>query len=221
MAGGVVSEGAKDCAQLCVDVHEKLELSLSGRFFVTAIPVWLHTVMIPVNFMENDTDVGLCPWVGLPCWRRRALLVPPLLPVYILMQGFTFSCCRPLKCQRRLLMLLPIFFDPEIRKIYQLQVRIIQAIQASIIYMGNGNFPNCLPPARVGHYCMHCWGFKTGLKWGELFLAPKSTYYMQDHVYSSYRRCESHFNRVSEGKCLRVQRCRELHNARLCSSATN
>lgn len=80
-------------------------------FFVAVIPVWLHTVMIPVNFMENNTDVGHCPWVGLPCWLRRALLVP-LLPAYISMQGFPFSCCRPLKCQRRLLMLLPIFFYP-------------------------------------------------------------------------------------------------------------
>jgi hypothetical protein len=110
------------------------------------------------------------------------------------------------------------FFDSQIRKIYQLQVQIIQAIQASIIYMGNGNFPNCLPPARVGHYCMHCWGcwgFKTGLKWGEPFLAPKSTYYMQDHVFSAYRRCESHFNRVSERKYF------EFSVVRLCSFATN
>lgn len=38
--------------------------------------------------------------------------------------------------------------------------------------MGDGKSLN-LFTASLGHYCMHCWGFMTGLKWGEPFLLQK------------------------------------------------
>lgn len=94
------------------------------------------------------------------------------------MQGFPPPDVDLTNANEGLVMLLPIFFYPQIRNACQLQVRSIQAIQASIIYMGNGKFLE-LFTASLGHYCMHCWGFKTGLKWGETLLAPKSTYYIQ------------------------------------------
>lgn len=83
----------------------------------------------------------------------------PLLPMYILMKGFTPPDVGSHEYQRRLVMLLPNYiyifclFDPQIRRTNQLQVQIIQEIQASINYMGNGKSPNCLPLARVTTVC--------------------------------------------------------------------
>ena len=56
--------------------HEKLELP-AGPFFVAAILVWLHPVMISIDFTENNTEVGHCPWVGLIALLATSRLARP------------------------------------------------------------------------------------------------------------------------------------------------
>lgn len=87
------------------------------------------------------------------------------------MQGFTSSPNIGPRGHQRMAVV-PFFFDPQIRKACQLQVQIIQAIQASIICMGDGRSPELFTASSV-HYCMHWWGFKTGLKWGKSSLLQK------------------------------------------------
>lgn len=143
--------------------YEKLDLSLGLLFCCRDPSMELHSDVIPVNFREDTSEIGHCPWVGLPCWRCRALLVPIVTYVYILMQGFTSSPnIGPHGHQRMVIVLIfkfSNFFDPQIRKACQLQVQIIQEIQASIICMGDGRFPNCLPPARFTTVCTALLGF--------------------------------------------------------------
>lgn len=75
------------CATSASIPHEKLELPV-GPTFLASIPARLHLVMISIDVTENNTEVGHCsPWVGLPCWRRRALLIL-VAPICILKQGF-------------------------------------------------------------------------------------------------------------------------------------